>query len=174
MSKTTFKANRRSLEELLKLCHTGGIQLPDFQRSWVWGEDRILSLIASISRAFPVGALMSLESKKGEASLFARRRIQGAPSGDDPDELLLHGQQRMTSLYQACYLREVVHTITPKNKMVKRWFYINIREALTGCIARIKPFLVGKFASPTFITNGKSGYCCLLLTSATATHSTSL
>lgn len=133
MSKTTFKANPRSLEELLRHCESGKIQLPDFQRSWVWGEDRILSLIASLSRAFPVGALMSLEAKKGEASLFARRTIQGAPPEADkqaPDELLLDGQQRMTSLYQSCFRREVVHTITPKNKMVKRWFYIDIRKAL--------------------------------------------
>ncbi|MFL6451758.1 MAG: DUF262 domain-containing protein [Bryobacteraceae bacterium] len=36
--------------------------MPDFQRSWVWDEDRIKSLIASISRAFPVGALMALET----------------------------------------------------------------------------------------------------------------
>jgi len=133
MSKTTFKANPRSLEELLRLCGNGKIQLPDFQRSWVWAEDRILSLIASISRAFPVGALMSLEAKQGDACLFARRRIQGAPPEAEqqaPDELLLDGQQRMTSLYQACFRREVVQTITPKNKMVKRWFYINIQEAL--------------------------------------------
>ncbi|MEI7927965.1 MAG: DUF262 domain-containing protein [Verrucomicrobiales bacterium] len=133
MSKTTFKANPRSLEELLRLCGNGKIQLPDFQRSWVWAEDRILSLIASISRAFPVGALMSLEAKKGDAGLFARRRIQGSPPEADkesPDELLLDGQQRMTSLYQSCFRREVVQTITPKNKMVKRWFYINIRESL--------------------------------------------
>jgi uncharacterized protein with ParB-like and HNH nuclease domain len=47
-----------------------------------------------------------------------------------PDELLLDGQQRMTSLYQACLRLAVVETITPKNRMVKRWFYINIQKAL--------------------------------------------
>ena len=47
-----------------------------------------------------------------------------------PDELLLDGQQRMTSLYQACMRRQVVETITPKKKMVKRWFYIDIQKAM--------------------------------------------
>lgn len=133
MSKTSFKTNPRSLEELLRFCGDGKIQLPDFQRSWVWAEDRILGLIASISRAFPVGALMTLESKRGDAELFARRRIQGAPveaTSVKPEELLLDGQQRMTSLYQSCFRRNVVQTITPKNKVVRRWFYIDILKAL--------------------------------------------
>lgn len=57
---STFKTNPYYLHELLKDCSTGVLQLPDFQRSWVWDEDRIKSLIASVSRAFPVGALMTL------------------------------------------------------------------------------------------------------------------
>jgi hypothetical protein len=132
MSKTTFKTNPVLLESLLRQCGDGKIQLPDFQRSWVWAEDRILSLIASISSAFPIGALMTLESKNG-ATIFARRTVQGAPSAANqttPDELLLDGQQRMTSLYQSCMRRKVVETITPKNKLVKRWFYIDIAKAL--------------------------------------------
>jgi hypothetical protein len=132
MSKTTFKTNPVPLDLLLRQCGEGKIQLPDFQRSWVWAEDRILSLIASISSAFPIGALMTLESKNG-TTIFARRPVQGAPAAalqTTPDELLLDGQQRMTSLYQACMRREVVETITPKNKLVKRWFYIDIAKAL--------------------------------------------
>lgn len=132
MSKTTFTTNPVALETLLRQCGDGTIQLPDFQRSWVWAEDRILSLIASVSSAFPIGALMTLESKAGSA-IFARRPVQGAPTAAKAmtaDELLLDGQQRMTSLYQACLRREVVETITPKNKLVKRWFYIDIQKAL--------------------------------------------
>ena len=132
MSKTTFTTNPVALETLLRRCGEGKIQLPDFQRSWVWAEDRILSLIASTSIAFPIGASMTLETKHGTTP-FARRLVQGAPvaaKDTTPDELLLDGQQRMTSLYQACLRREVVETITPKNKLVKRWFYIDIAKAL--------------------------------------------
>lgn len=132
MSKTTFKTNPVALESLLRQCGDGKIQLPDFQRSWVWAEDRILSLIASISSAFPIGALMTLESNHG-STIFARRPVQGAPviaKDMTPEELLLDGQQRMTSLYQSCMRRQVVETITPKNKLVKRWFYIDIQKAL--------------------------------------------
>ena len=60
MAGSTFQTNPFELNKLLDDCQRGVLQLPDFQRSWVWDEDRIKSLIASISRAFPVGALMSL------------------------------------------------------------------------------------------------------------------
>jgi len=128
-----FKTNPVSLEELLRQCGNGKIQLPDFQRSWVWDEERIKGLIASISQAFPVGALMTLEVKPGAADTFARRPIQGADGavGDGaPDQLLLDGQQRMTSLYQTCLRREVVQTVTSRLKLVKRWFYIDMRKSM--------------------------------------------
>jgi len=133
MGQTAFKTNPILLEELLKSCASGKTQLPDFQRSWVWDEDRIKSLIASISEAFPVGALMTLEMKAGAADSFARRPIQGAPdaaASQAPDQLLLDGQQRMTSLYQTCMRQAVVETITARQKLVKRWFYIDIQKAL--------------------------------------------
>ena len=56
MAGSTFQTNPYDLYKLLDDCHRGVLQLPDFQRSWVWDEDRIKSLIASVSRAFPVGA----------------------------------------------------------------------------------------------------------------------
>src|SRR5580704_11077224 len=131
MAGSTFKTNPFALRELLQDCHRGVLQLPDFQRSWVWDEDRIKSLIASISRAFPVGALMSLDT--GGPVNFKPRPVEGAPTEAkqiSPQSLLLDGQQRMTSLYQATLRGKVVETVTPKNKKVKRWFYIDIRKAL--------------------------------------------
>src|SRR4051812_20755885 len=101
MSGSTFKTNPYDLSELLRNCHRGAVQLPDFQRSWVWDEERIRSLIASISKAFPIGALMTLETG-GEVD-FKPRPVEGAPkeaAETKPLALLLDGQQRMTSLYQ--------------------------------------------------------------------------
>lgn len=137
MASSTFKTNPYYLNELLENCHRGVIQLPDFQRSWVWDEDRIKSLIASISRAFPVGALMTLET--GGDVNFKPRPVEGAPlaaSTETPQSLLLDGQQRMTSMYQVTMRGKVVETVTPKKKRVKRWFYIDIRKALDPFIDR--------------------------------------
>ena len=137
MAGSTFQTNPFDLNKLLDDCHRGIIQLPDFQRSWVWDEDRIKSLIASVSRAFPVGALMSLDT--GGPVNFKPRPIEGAPpeaKNVAPQSLLLDGQQRMTSLYQVTLRGKVVETVTPKKKKVKRWFYIDIRKALDPSIER--------------------------------------
>lgn len=131
MAGATFKTNPFSLHELLSNCQKGVLQLPDFQRSWVWDEDRIKSLIASVSRAFPVGALMTLET--GGDVNFKPRPVEGAPETAKsalPSSLLLDGQQRMTSLFQVTLRNKVVETVTPKNKRVKRWFYIDVEKAL--------------------------------------------
>lgn len=127
----TFRTNPVKLEELLLDCERGVLKLPDFQRSWVWDEERIRSLIASISSAFPVGALMTLET--GGSVGFKARRVQGAPKEADSQEarfLLLDGQQRMTSLYQTCMRRQIVETVTARRKKVKRWYYLDIEAAL--------------------------------------------
>ncbi|GAB4176185.1 MAG: hypothetical protein Kow0020_12040 [Wenzhouxiangellaceae bacterium] len=137
MAGSTFQTNPFDLYKLLEDCHRGILQLPDFQRSWVWDEDRIKSLIASISRAFPVGALMTLDTG-GEVN-FKPRPIEGAPTDARnmaPHSLLLDGQQRMTSMYQVTLRGQVVETVTPKNKKVKRWFYIDIRKALDSTVDR--------------------------------------
>ncbi len=101
------------------------------RRSWVWDEDRIKSLIASISRAFPVGALMTLETSRHVN--FKPRPVEGAPTAAltvVPDQLLLDGQQRMTSPLSGHHPNQVVRTVHAKRKKrVNRWFYIDIQKA---------------------------------------------
>jgi hypothetical protein len=137
MAGSTFQTNPHDLYKLLEDCHRGTLQLPDFQRSWVWDEDRIKSLVASISRAFPVGALMTLDT--GGQVDFKPRPVEGAPAmanQSNPQSLLLDGQQRMTSLYQVTLRGQVVETVTPKKKKVRRWFYIDIRKSLDPSVDR--------------------------------------
>lgn len=137
MPGATFHTNPIDLTDLLHDSHTGDLQLPDFQRSWVWDEDRIRSLVASISRAFPIGALMTLAT--GGPVSFKPRPVEGAPDeakSATPQFLLLDGQQRVTSLYQVTLRGKVVETVTPKKKKVKRWFYIHIRKAMDPTIER--------------------------------------
>jgi uncharacterized protein with ParB-like and HNH nuclease domain len=127
MAGSTFQTHPIDLQELLKHCHRGVLQLPDFQRSWVWDEDRIRSLLASVSRAFPVGALMTLHT--GGEVAFKARPIEGAPDEakqTKADSLLLDGQQRMTSLYQATLRAKPVEMLNSKHKKIRRWFYIDI------------------------------------------------
>jgi uncharacterized protein with ParB-like and HNH nuclease domain len=57
MAGSSFQTNPIDLQRILDESHRGIIQLPDFQRSWVWDEDRIKSLIAKPYRAFAMQAL---------------------------------------------------------------------------------------------------------------------
>ena len=48
-----FTTNPILLKNLLAQVGQGALQLPDFQRRWVWDDDRIKGLIASISKGLP-------------------------------------------------------------------------------------------------------------------------
>src|SRR5271163_3703232 len=99
---STFKTHEPSLPELLDDIHKGQIQLPDFQRGWVWDDDHIRALIASVSMSYPIGAVMLLETG-GAGIRFKPRLFEGVElTGHvEPAKLALDGQQRLTSLYMA-------------------------------------------------------------------------
>jgi hypothetical protein len=128
---TTFDSTKEQLSDMLASIKAGKTQLPDFQRGWVWDDDHIKSLLASISRSFPVGAVMMLQT--GNPSVrFLPRKVEGAPepNGRDPERLILDGQQRLTSLFQALFSGSVVSTKDSRGRPLKRWYYIDIRKAL--------------------------------------------
>ena len=131
-----FKTNPVSLKELLDDASSGKIQLPDFQRGWVWDDDRIRALLASISRGFPVGAIMTLEAG-GEIRLKSRM-IEGAgqPTEGRPDAFLLDGQQRLTSLYQSLRHEGPVDTHDNRGRRIRRWYYIDMLAAMDPNVDR--------------------------------------
>jgi uncharacterized protein with ParB-like and HNH nuclease domain len=45
---STFETNEPLLSELIAEISQGNIQLPDFQRGWVWDDPHIRALIASV------------------------------------------------------------------------------------------------------------------------------
>jgi len=124
-----FDTTKSDLKDLLSKVDKGELQLPDFQRDYVWNDDDVKSLIASIAKGFPVGALLTLETG-GEVS-FKPRVLEGVDAkGVEPQELLLDGQQRMTSLFQAAYSKLPVRTSTNRGTVVKRYYYIDINKVL--------------------------------------------
>lgn len=131
---SNFDSTRKRLADLLRDIVAGKIQLPDFQRGWVWGDQDIRSLLVSIARAFPVGAVMMLEA--GGDTRFKVRPVEGLdPAKIKPEEtelLILDGQQRLTSLTQVLMLQQPVDTHTHTGKPLRRYYYIDIELALEG------------------------------------------
>lgn len=60
MATETFSIDKRPLRDLLGQVGAGKIQLPEFQRGWVWPWPNIASLLASVSLNYPVGTVMLL------------------------------------------------------------------------------------------------------------------
>ena len=68
------------LNDLFGVADCGELQLPDFQRGWVWDDYGIRSLLASISQYFLIGAIMML--RVGGKASFQPRLIEGVkPEG---------------------------------------------------------------------------------------------
>ena len=132
-----MQTNDRQITELMKSINEGQAQLPDFQRGWVWDDSRIKSLIASITNNFPVGAAMFLEYGNDNIR-FKYRTIEGVDiQNTTPSELILDGQQRLTSIYSSLYSSKPVHTRTDKGKDILRYYYIDIQKALDPSVDRV-------------------------------------
>jgi hypothetical protein len=127
----SFDSTKTSLYEILKDVNSGKIQLPDFQRGWVWDDNRIKGIIASVAKSFPIGAIMLLETGN-ENIRFKTKPVEGVVglNGTKPEMLILDGQQRITSLYQSIMTNRVVNTRNFKGYEVKRWYYIDMVKAL--------------------------------------------
>jgi hypothetical protein len=127
-----FESPDWPLADLLREIRSGKVQLPDFQRDWKWDDDRIRSLLATITRGYPIGVLMTLETG-GDGARFKPKPIFGVSVSADlhePDQLLLDGQQRLTSLYQALMSGDPVDTMDARGKRLRRWYYIDIEKSL--------------------------------------------
>jgi len=126
----TFGIEKEFLSGLLEEVRDGRTRLPEFQRGWVWPDRNIASLLASVSLGYPVGTVMMLRT--GGEVRFLQRPIEGA---DDTavkpaDRLILDGQQRLTSLFQALLLGRAIETVDVRKNKIVGWFYIDMASAL--------------------------------------------
>lgn len=128
-----FDSTKVSLKSILDKIVEGKIQLPDFQRGWVWDDEHIRSLLVSIARSFPIGSIMLLET--GGDVHFQTRPVEGVNHGSTNshiEHLILDGQQRLTSLVQVLKLKEVVSTKNSNKQEIKAFYYIDINKAANG------------------------------------------
>lgn len=129
-----FQTPQYKLAKLLEWAGDGTIQLPDFQRGYKWEEERIRSLLVTVCLGHPLGVIMLLETGSDQVR-FKPKPIEGAPPATaavSPDKLLLDGQQRLTSLYQAMAGTGVVATKDGRNMLTERRYYLDIAKAIEG------------------------------------------
>ena len=129
MAITAPKSYDTLLSDLLREVDRGELQLPEFQRNWTWDDERIVNIIASLTQGYPMGALMQLEC--GGDFKLKYRAFEGTGSVvAEPDNLVLDGQQRLTSLYCSLYAKDPVKTKNIRGQSIMRYYYLDMRKCL--------------------------------------------
>ncbi|MER3438723.1 MAG: hypothetical protein C4346_14640 [Chloroflexota bacterium] len=83
------------IETILSQIDLGAMALPEFQRGYVWNREQVRGLMTSLYRRFPVGSLLVWVTHADITPM--RGGVATAPGG--LVELILDGQQRITTLY---------------------------------------------------------------------------
>src|SRR5688572_25642564 len=87
------------IEQHLKRVASGVYRLPEFQRTFVWEEDRVLKLWDSLYHGFPIGQIMLWEPEPDELPMRSLGRAQVDAGAIKKATAIVDGQQRLTALY---------------------------------------------------------------------------
>jgi len=82
------------ISTILSQVDLGAMALPEFQRGYVWNRDQVRELIDSLYKRHPVGSLLTWKTRTDQTSVKGGQQPQPGFV-----ELILDGQQRITSLY---------------------------------------------------------------------------
>ena len=112
--------NLWNLKDLLRQIDQIEMALPNFQRNFVWDAKATQELIVSVAKGYPAGSLLRIRNI--QPPMFPYREFEHAEpkEGKVPNYLVLDGQQRLTSLYQAFHGKGDTR------------FFINIKKLIAG------------------------------------------
>ncbi|MBM4288832.1 MAG: DUF262 domain-containing protein [Deltaproteobacteria bacterium] len=79
-----------TIEEIVKRAVNKSLDIPEFQREFVWGTDQVKSLVDSLYKDYPVGSFLLWDSSEYQESKTAQ--------GSQASLWIVDGQQRTTAL----------------------------------------------------------------------------
>ncbi|HYO71575.1 MAG TPA: DUF262 domain-containing protein [Archangium sp.] len=94
------------LETILSEVESGDLVIPDFQRPFVWDDDRRLSLLDSIFKGMPIGSLLVWRTNTRDLHTYNEVggvRLPGPRKGTEKVSYLIDGHQRISTLFGALY-----------------------------------------------------------------------
>ena len=91
LSNTTLTVN-----QLIEQIDTGALGLPELQRPFIWKDAKVRDLFDSMMRGYPIGYPMLWECPTLDKSIHIGVEAHSYAS---PKEVIIDGQQRLTSLY---------------------------------------------------------------------------
>lgn len=109
--------------DILSFIDSGVIALPEFQRGYVWNRDQVRNLVRLLYQEHPIGSLLVWVTAKGTV----KERGEG-PTGYGTVDLLLDGQQRVTSLYGVIRGKEPPFFHGDRRAFLDLWFNVETEE----------------------------------------------
>lgn len=106
MAQELFERVDRQVGNLLDDVSNGRIGLPDLQRPFVWADAKVRNLFDSMMKGFPIGYVMLWASPADYGN--TKSIGVGEKQFKRPDDLVIDGQQRLTSLLAAISGAEVL------------------------------------------------------------------
>ncbi|GGF30049.1 DUF262 domain-containing protein [Flavobacterium limi] len=104
MEKKLDIINNWNLKKVFDELENGNMKIPKFQRGYVWERSKIVKLLNSIHKQYPIGSFFIWSASKDDYTTFTRE-IEGLDLPKKPYSneysFILDGQQRITSLYVA-------------------------------------------------------------------------
>ena len=124
--KNVQKPEKIHLDKLIDEIRKGKFVIPDFQRDFEWGPWDVRDLIKSIFMDYYIGTLLLWEGNKQNFDVLSCKPIYGFTGKNNPDYIVLDGQQRLTAIHYAFF--------QPEKKFPYRkspyLFFLNINELL--------------------------------------------
>ena len=102
-----FSNTNLTVNQLIEKIDTGELGLPELQRPFIWKDSKVRDLFDSMMRGYPIGYLMLWECP----DLDKKKQI-GADehSYPTPRQVIIDGQQRLTSLYAVMKGKKVINS----------------------------------------------------------------
>lgn len=102
-----FSNTTLTVNQLIEKIDTGELGLPELQRPFIWKDAKVRDLFDSMMRGYPIGYLMLWECPALE-----KKKTIGvdAHSYEAPKEVIIDGQQRLTSLYAVMKGKKIINS----------------------------------------------------------------
>lgn len=128
--KPQIETQIRTLSSLLENLREGYIQVPPFQRRFVWDRTKILDLFDSIRKSYPIGSILIWKPRENQPWEYDRQ-VGGftLPNLREPKAYVLDGSQRLSSLF-GCLTNPCSSGMKYDDEMRKKYFnlYFDLRE----------------------------------------------
>jgi hypothetical protein len=104
MSNQIFSKIDGAITTLIGYIENGDLALPDLQRPFVWGNNKVRDLFDSMYRGYPIGYFLLWKNNTGEklTQIGIDDKIHKVPN-----MLIIDGQQRLTALYSIIKKQEI-------------------------------------------------------------------